>query len=186
MEKGLPAHQLLFGDKQQRIIHVHISFHDALQARGAPLVVATQPHDLAYLMYTSGSTGEPKGVQIEHRSIVRLCKQPNFMPLSPATVMLQAAPLGFDAGDPRLRKGGGDGRDVLVAILRMLGCREGLHNGADGGHGTERTHMQQGRGLAAVGHVGPQRAVAAEKHHPLGGVTKRDEPITGRVRAREE
>ncbi|WP_369213690.1 amino acid adenylation domain-containing protein [Streptomyces flavofungini] len=30
------------------------------------------PHDLTYVIYTSGSTGLPKGVQVEHRNVVRL------------------------------------------------------------------------------------------------------------------
>ncbi len=33
---------------------------------------STTPTDLAYLTYTSGTTGRPKGVMIEHRSIVHL------------------------------------------------------------------------------------------------------------------
>ncbi|HLL20918.1 MAG TPA: amino acid adenylation domain-containing protein, partial [Kofleriaceae bacterium] len=55
------------------------------------------PGTRAYVMYTSGSTGTPKGVQIEHRSIVRLVGQPDYVALSEDTRFLHAAPLGFDA-----------------------------------------------------------------------------------------
>ena len=51
----------------------------------------------AYVMFTSGSTGEPKGVVIPHRAIVRLVHKPNFMRLDSSRVFLSLAPLGFDA-----------------------------------------------------------------------------------------
>jgi amino acid adenylation domain-containing protein len=55
------------------------------------------PETLAYLMYTSGSTGTPKGVMVPHRAILRLVRNCSFMPLAATTVMLQAAPVAFDA-----------------------------------------------------------------------------------------
>ncbi len=52
---------------------------------------------LAYVMYTSGSTGEPKGVAVTHRGIVRLVKETDYARLGPGEVLLQFAPLSFDA-----------------------------------------------------------------------------------------
>ena len=53
--------------------------------------------DPACVMFTSGSTGEPKGVVIPHRAIVRLVKEPSYMRFSDDQIFLQSSPLGFDA-----------------------------------------------------------------------------------------
>ena len=53
--------------------------------------------DLAYLMYTSGSTGEPKGAAITHRGIARLALGNDAIRLTEADVVLHASPLTFDA-----------------------------------------------------------------------------------------
>ncbi|HEY8033382.1 MAG TPA: non-ribosomal peptide synthetase [Methylocella sp.] len=53
--------------------------------------------DPACVMFTSGSTGEPKGVVIPHRAIVRLVKNPGYMQFSDDQIFLQASPLTFDA-----------------------------------------------------------------------------------------
>jgi amino acid adenylation domain-containing protein len=52
---------------------------------------------LAYVMYTSGSTGEPKGVAATHRSIVRLVKGTDYVRFGPDEVFLQLAASSFDA-----------------------------------------------------------------------------------------
>ncbi|MEM9819502.1 MAG: amino acid adenylation domain-containing protein, partial [Bacteroidota bacterium] len=52
---------------------------------------------LAYAMYTSGSTGLPKGVLIPHRAIARLIFSADFAFLGQETRMYQYAPLAFDA-----------------------------------------------------------------------------------------
>ncbi|MEY3479984.1 MAG: hypothetical protein RIQ71_759 [Verrucomicrobiota bacterium] len=53
--------------------------------------------DLAYVCYTSGSTGQPKGVMIPHRGVTRLIDRPNYIDIRPSDVFLQFAPLSFDA-----------------------------------------------------------------------------------------
>ncbi|MDF5719562.1 MAG: amino acid adenylation domain-containing protein [Rhizonema sp. PD37] len=53
--------------------------------------------DLAYVMYTSGSTGQPKGVSIVHRGVVRLVKQTNYVSISAQDVIAQASNYAFDA-----------------------------------------------------------------------------------------
>jgi amino acid adenylation domain-containing protein len=53
--------------------------------------------NLAYVMYTSGSTGEPKGVGIVQRAVVRLVKETNYAEFGAGEVFVQLAPLTFDA-----------------------------------------------------------------------------------------
>lgn len=52
---------------------------------------------LAYISYTSGSTGVPKGVAIPHRGVVRLVKAGGFTEMGEDETFLQMAPVGFDA-----------------------------------------------------------------------------------------
>jgi amino acid adenylation domain-containing protein len=52
---------------------------------------------LAYVAFTSGSTGEPKGVAVPHRAVIRLVHQADFLRLGPGERMLRLSPLAFDA-----------------------------------------------------------------------------------------
>ncbi|MFP2933044.1 amino acid adenylation domain-containing protein, partial [Pyxidicoccus sp. 3LG] len=52
---------------------------------------------LAYVMFTSGSTGQPKGVAIPHRGITRLVMSGTFIHFGPEETFLQLAPISFDA-----------------------------------------------------------------------------------------
>jgi amino acid adenylation domain-containing protein len=53
--------------------------------------------DLAYVMYTSGSTGEPRGVMVAHRGIVRLVCNSGYVELGEGDRIAQAANAAFDA-----------------------------------------------------------------------------------------
>ena len=57
----------------------------------------TAAEQLAYVMYTSGSTGIPKGVEVPHRAIIRLLFGVDYVELGPNQNILQLASPAFDA-----------------------------------------------------------------------------------------
>ncbi|HEX5120927.1 MAG TPA: amino acid adenylation domain-containing protein [Pseudonocardiaceae bacterium] len=56
-----------------------------------------RPDDIAYINFTSGSTGQPKGVPITHRAVARLTHGSRYARLDRDTVLLHMAPVHFDA-----------------------------------------------------------------------------------------
>jgi non-ribosomal peptide synthetase component F len=51
---------------------------------------------LAYVIYTSGSSGRPKGVMIDHGSVVRLVKDTNFIDWKEGDRLLPTGAVSFD------------------------------------------------------------------------------------------
>ncbi|ABG32375.1 AMP-dependent synthetase [Roseobacter denitrificans] len=64
------------------------------------VIVPRDPDDLAWLFYTSGTTGKPKGVMITHRmlSVMSLCYVTDIDPVSPEDATIYAAPMSHGAG----------------------------------------------------------------------------------------
>ena len=63
----------------------------------SPASCVVNDHNLLCVMYTSGSSGLPKGVGVTHSGVVRLVKDVSYVDISPSDVFLQLAPTTFDA-----------------------------------------------------------------------------------------
>src|SRR5256885_7161372 len=88
--QGLPPHHLplIALDRDWKMISQQPTY---------PLPSGTSAEQLAYVMYTSGSTGQPKGVEICHRSITRLLFGVDYARLDGSRRLLHMAPISFDA-----------------------------------------------------------------------------------------
>src|SRR5262249_7783245 len=87
---------------------------------GAPL-----PDGAAYVLYTSGSTGQPKGAINTHRGICnRLAWMQHALPLTGDDVVLHKTPIGFDVAVWELVW-------PLVVGARLLVARPGGHRDPD-------------------------------------------------------
>jgi amino acid adenylation domain-containing protein len=117
LDPAYPRERLAFiiEDAGAQLILADRAVRDRLPNDGAPVIdladaapkIAAQPQDfagpagradsLAYVMYTSGSSGRPKGVAIVHRAIARLVRKTNYVDIGADDTVLQYAPLAFDA-----------------------------------------------------------------------------------------
>jgi len=117
LDPGYPAERLGFMLRDtgvrilltQRTHLTHLPKHTARVVcvdRDAPAIArhddanpppASSADALAYIVYTSGSTGEPKGVMVPHRGVARLVCNTDYITLGPDDRMAQIANPSFDA-----------------------------------------------------------------------------------------
>ncbi|MDK8179804.1 non-ribosomal peptide synthetase [Paenibacillus sp. UMB4589-SE434] len=60
------------------------------------LAVATNVDDVAYMMYTSGTTGRPKGIYTTHANVTRVVRHTNYLELTAHDTLLQLSNYAFD------------------------------------------------------------------------------------------
>lgn len=84
----------------------------------------SQARDLAYIIYTSGSSGTPKGVCVEHRSVNRLVMETNYADFGNDEVFLLMAPLTFDASTFELWAPLLNGARLVIFPPGQTGLRE--------------------------------------------------------------
>ena len=87
------------------------AFRKMRDGEGAPAPLSREVNDLAWLFYTSGTTGRPKGVMLSHGNLVAmsLCYLADVDPATPNDASLYAAPISHGAGlynFPHVRIGG--------------------------------------------------------------------------------
>ncbi|MFD0305959.1 non-ribosomal peptide synthase/polyketide synthase [Streptomyces sp. NPDC127119] len=115
----------------QANVGARLTTEDVAEARKAPLTdpagVPADPDRLAYVMFTSGSTGLPKAVAVRHRDVASLATDSRFTDGVCARVLLHS-PVAFDAATfevwAPLLTGGcvvvAPGETVDAALLRRL------------------------------------------------------------------
>lgn len=96
--------------------------------------VGTAPDALAYVFFTSGSTGEPKGAMCEHAGMVNhLLAKTEDLGIGPDDVIAQIAPPSFDISLWQLLAGPlAGGRTLIVGQKAVLDARRFLDTIADG------------------------------------------------------
>jgi amino acid adenylation domain-containing protein len=83
---------------------------------GTDLALTLDPRQLAYVLYTSGSTGAPKGVAVSHLGVANLAAaQARRFGIGPGDRILQFAPLSFDASVSEMAMAWWAGAELCLA-----------------------------------------------------------------------
>jgi long-chain acyl-CoA synthetase len=83
-----------------RLITIGSAGYEALFAADSIGIVPRAPDDLAWLFYTSGTTGRPKGAMLSHRSLAAAsyAYTAEVDPITPGDAILHSAPMSHGSG----------------------------------------------------------------------------------------
>ena len=84
----------------ERIIEFGSPAHSSLLQSSPAGLATVDPNSLAWLFYTSGTTGRPKGAMLSHRNLLNMALNyfVDFDRITPADCILHAAPMSHGSG----------------------------------------------------------------------------------------
>src|SRR6185437_783410 len=107
-----------------RCVDLEQELEEIARESGEELEEISGVRNLGYVMYTSGTTGKPKGIGVEQEAMVRLVKSTDYVELGEQEVMLQYAPIAFDASTFEIWGARLNGGRLVVARRGRLGVEE--------------------------------------------------------------
>lgn len=115
------GHVVLVGDRDVDVAGVDVHRWTDLVERATPRGPTSDPArrridlDVAAILYTSGSTGSPKGVVLSHRNLIAGAESVStYLENCSSDVILAALPISFDAGFSQLTTAFATGAHVVL------------------------------------------------------------------------